>query len=367
MDIINKEVVKNKKVLLRVDFNVPLNEKREITDNSRIKKALRTIIFLLENDAQIVIISHFGRVKAESDKEKYSLEVVAKELCNLLGRKVAFIKETNFESVYSQINDLSESVILLENTRFYDLQNQLESNCADSLSKFYASLADIYINDAFGASHRKHASTYGVKAYLPSYYGFLIDEELNELNALVNIKKRPFTVFMGGAKVEDKLLIIKNLLNKCDYLCLGGGILNSFLKANGFDVLDSLCTEDEKVLKDLKDLLNNYPEKIKLSYDLVWCENKILDIDVSVYKEYISESKIIFVNGTPGMYENSEYQNGTIQLFEMLKESNAKVIAGGGDTASALKKFNLDFDFVSSGGGASVEYIANGFLPALED
>lgn len=369
MEFINENVVKNKTVLLRVDYNVPINDAGEIIDNSRIKKSLRTINFLLSNNAKVILISHFGRVKTESDIEKYSLEKIGKELSNLINKKVVFIKESNFANVKNLLKDINEDIVLLENSRIYDLIGKKESGCSEELSLFYASLADLFINDAFGASHRRHSSTYGVKKYLPSYYGFLIKEELIQLNDLVNIKKRPFTVFMGGAKVEDKLLIIKSLVKKCDYLCLGGGILNSFLKANNIDIKSSLATEDEDTLNEIKNLLKMYPDKFILSNKYIWNDNKIMDIDIKEYEPYLKNSKLIFINGTPGVFENENFKTGTLNLLSLCANSDAKVIIGGGDTASATKLFNMEnsFDFISSGGGASLEYISSGKLAALED
>lgn len=369
MRLVIKEDISKKRVLVRVDYNVPVNENGDIIDNSRIEKSLKTIKFLLENGAQVILISHFGRIKNENDIEKYSLKKVSDELSILLNKKVTFIKERDFELAKEIVYNINDSLILLENTRIYDLYDKMESNCSEELTKFYSELADVYVNDAFGASHRRHASTYGVRKYLPSYYGYLIDEELNNLNCLVDINQRPFTVFMGGAKVEDKLIIIKSLLKKCDYLCLGGGILNSFLKAKGFDIKNSLATKDDSILKELKILLDLYPEKILLSNELTWEDDKILDININDYKKVMENSKLVFINGTPGIFEEIKYQKGTKELFDIVTKTKAKTIIGGGDTASAVKMFNMEgkFSFISSGGGASLEYVAYNKLNALEE
>lgn len=365
MRLVEEQDIKAKTVILRVDYNVPVDENGKITDNSRIVKSLRTIDFLLKNNCKIILISHFGRIKTQEDKLKYSLDIIAKEVSKLVKEEVVFFKHIDY-SILSElnINKYNQRLFMLENTRFYNLDGNLEKDCNDNLSKAYASLAEVYINDAFGASHRKHASIYGIKKYLPSYYGFLINEEINNLNELVEIKKRPFTVFMGGAKVEDKLPIIKKLLEKCDYLCLGGGILNSFLKASGIDIKDSLSTENEEILKELKYLLTKYKEKIILSNKLIWSENKILDIQIDDYKKVLLKSKLVFINGTPGLFEIEKFSTGTKELFEVLKALKVTIIIGGGDTSLAIKKFHAESiaTFISSGGGASLEYIANNGL-----
>lgn len=369
MRLVKSEDVKNKTVLLRVDYNVPIDKERMIQDNSRIIKSIKTIEFLLSNNAKVIIISHFGRIKEKKDLEKYSMITPAKELCRLLNQEIDFINRTDFKEVKNIVKKSQLNLIVLENSRAYDIDNKLESNCNDELSKFYSELADVYINDAFGASHRKHASTYGVKKYLPSYYGFLIENEKENLESLINISKRPFTVFMGGAKVEDKLLLIKKMLEKCDYLCLGGGILNTFLKVNGFDIKNSLASDNPETLKEVKELLEKYPNKIILNENVIWSGDKIFDINIESYKEYINSSELLFINGTPGVFENKDFEKGTKSLLNIANKTSGRVIIGGGDTASAINYFNMEnkFAFISSGGGASLEYIANGSLLALEE
>ncbi len=358
----------NKRVILRLDLNVPF-EANNITDDSRIRKAVPTIKYLLDKNCKVIVLSHFGRIKSEDDKSNYSLKLVAKRLSDILGIDVHFINQCFGEEVKKIVDNIGVSnIVLLENTRFMDYPEKKESKNDFELASFWASLGDVYINDAFGSSHREHSSTAAIAKMLPSAVGFLVDEETTNLNNLINVINRPFTIFMGGAKVEDKLPIIKKLLPKCDYLLLGGGILNSFLKASGIDVLDSLCTSDEMVLKELKELIDNNKGKIIMSNLYEFVNNKILDIDVTPYKEYIFKSKLIFINGTPGLYEKEEYSTGTKMLLEYLKESNADVYVGGGDTAAAVKKFGYEdsYKFISSGGGASLEYVADGTLKALE-
>lgn len=363
--------VNNKCVVIRCDFNVPM-EGNKITDNSKIVKSLDTLKYLLNNNCKIVILSHFGRVKSEEDKRKNTLKYVGRELANLLDHEVKFVSECYGEKVRDIVmNSKLGDVILLENTRFMDYPDKLESSNDLELAKFWASLGEIYINDAFGSMHRAHASTAGIAKYLEHAIGFLVEEELNNLEILINNTPRPFVVFMGGAKVDDKLPIIKSLINRCDFLLLGGGIANSFLKAKGADIGNSLATNDENILKEIKELLNNYSDKIKLPIDFTIDNGIIYDIgnkSIDMYKKYIDEASIIFVNGTCGKFEDDRFTEGTIMLFETLKNSGKTVIIGGGDTASAVKKFGYEnaFSFISSGGGATLEYIADKTLKALE-
>ncbi len=361
--------VKNKTVLLRCDLNVPIKN-GNIVDDTRIDKSLKTIKYLIEKNSKVVILSHFGRVKTLDDKKDNSLKLVSEKLSEKLKKKVTFIPTCYHELLDSKIKKISYGkVILLENTRFMDLDNKKESNNDQNLAKYWSRLGDIFINDAFGASHRSHASNSGIAKFIPSAVGLLVEEEIANLKPLIDIEKRPFTVFMGGAKVEDKLPIIKKLLPKCDYLLLGGGILNSFLKASGEDVMDSLVTKSSEVLDELKDLLKQYNDKIIMTKQFIISENKILDVNVDCYKKYLYESKLIFINGTPGLFEDNRFIKGTIDLFHILNDADAKVIVGGGDTVNALNMFGFkhNFDFISSGGGATLEYIANGKLSALEE
>ena len=363
--------IKNKNVIIRCDFNVPM-EGNVIKDNSKIVKSIKTLKYLVDNNCRVVILSHFGRVKSEEDKEKNTLKYVGQELSNLLQREVKFVDKCMGEKVKEFVYSCNKGdVILLENTRIMDYPEKLESSNNLELAKFWASLGDIFINDAFGSMHRAHASTAGICKYLPSAIGFLVEDELNHLNILVKDTPHPFCVFMGGAKVDDKLPIIKSLLDRCDYLLLGGGIANSFLKAKGANVGLSVATNDEAILSELNELMNKYKGKIILPIDFTIDDGIIYDIgikSIDMYKKYIMDSEIIFVNGTCGKFEDDRFTEGTKGLFEALKISNKKVIVGGGDTVSAVSKFGYEnsFYYLSSGGGATLEYIADGTLKALE-
>ena len=363
--------IKNKNVIFRCDFNVPM-EGNVIKDNSKIVKSIKTLKYLVDNNCRVVILSHFGRVKSEEDKEKNTLKYVGQELSNLLQREVKFVDKCMGEKVKEFVYSCNKGdVILLENTRIMDYPEKLESSNNLELAKFWASLGDIFINDAFGSMHRAHASTAGICKFLPNAIGFLVEDELNHLNILVKDTPHPFCVFMGGAKVDDKLPIIKSLLNRCDYLLLGGGIANSFLKAKGANVGLSVATNDEAILSELNELMNKYKGKIILPIDFTIDDGIIYDIgskSIDMYKKYIMDSEIIFVNGTCGKFEDDRFTEGTKGLFEALKMSNKKVIVGGGDTVSAVSKFGYEnsFYYLSSGGGATLEYIADGTLKALE-
>lgn len=371
MKKIDEIELNNKTVVIRLDYNVPVKD-GIISDNSKITKTIPTLNYLINNNCKIIILSHLGRVKSEEDKAKNTLRPVAKELANLLNRPVKFIDACFGEKVKEMISECqNKDVILLENTRHMDFPEKRESKNDEELAKYWASLGEIYINDAFGSLHRAHASTAGISKYLPHAIGLLVDSELSNLTPLIKEPNRPFTVFMGGAKVDDKLKIIEGILPKCDILLLGGGIANSFLKAKGADVGTSIATSDPEILASVKRLAEEYKKKIVLPVDFTIDDGCIYDIgikSIDLYKQYINASKTIFVNGTCGKFEDERFTEGTEGLFKALKESGAEVIIGGGDTVSAVKKFGYEtsFKFLSSGGGATLEFIADGKLEALE-
>ena len=385
MKSIREVCIKDKKVILRCDLNVTIKD-GIIIDDTKIIKSLDTIKYLLENNNSLIIMSHLGKIKSESDKGKNTLYPVYLKLKELLDNNIYFSKTTRGLELKNIANSLlPKEILIMENTRYEDFPEKLESNCDIELSKYWSSLGDIFVNDAFGTSHRRHASNYGIKKYIESYYGLLIEEELTKLNELINNPLKPFTVIMGGAKVDDKLELISNLLNTCDNLIVGGGIANTFIEATGLNIGKSLSNKD--YLKEVKTIYNNYKDKIHLPVDF-YVENngkkeyrKINDINnedciydigeesLNEYRKIIDESNTIFINGTVGLYENEDYKFGTYNLLKILKESKKKVFVGGGDAVSSVNKlgFSDAFYYKSTGGGATLEYIINKSAPALED
>lgn len=371
MEYIDKANVDGKRVIVRCDFNVPIKD-GEIVDDSRIVKSLETINYLLSKNASVILMSHLGRIKSREDKLENSLKVVGERLRTLLNKDVIFINEPVGSDVLNTCKNIkSGDVVLLENTRFCDFPEKLESKNDLELAKYWSVLGDIFVVDAFGSLHRAHSSVAGISKYLPTYFGFLVKKEMEGLKPAVENIKRPFAVFMGGAKVDDKLGYIKGLLPKCDYLMLGGGIANSFLYALGFDVKESLYTKDEEILEELRKLYKGNEKKIILPSDFAFDGDMILDIgkkSVDNFAKYFSMSNTIFINGTCGKFEDKRFAVSTVDLFNKLKRSNAIRIAGGGDTINAINMYNLSesFDYLSSGGGACLEYISSGHLEAVD-
>lgn len=381
--------LENKKVILRVDYNVPM-QNGMILDDTKIRDTLETINYLIEKNCKIIILSHLGKIKSEEDKLKYSLEPIANHLKQLVNTEVYFTKEILSNDLRIRIENLNpKEILLLENTRFIDYPNNLESSCDTQVSMLWASLGDVFVNDAFASAHRMHASTYGIAKYLPSCIGFLFQKELMELDKLVKDPEHPFVVIMGGAKADDKIGLIESLIDKCDYLLCGGGIANTCLKALDFNIGQSLCSNNYFVIEKLQKIMLENKEKLVLpldaivgsTYDENYIKYKLIDkiddndliLDIGVktlekYKEPIKNAKMIFINGTVGLYENMKFANGTKELFKMISESSATTIVGGGDSAAAVR--NLGYKdkvtYISSGGGATLEYLAKGTLPALE-
>ena len=385
MEYIKNKEIKNKTVILRSDLNVTIKEGK-IIDDTKIKKSLETLEYLLENNNKVIMMSHLGKVKNEEDKTKNTLYPVYIRIKELLKYNIYFSKSTRGTELEETIKNANfKEVILIENTRHEDYPEKLESVCDNELSKYWASLADVFVNDAFGTSHRKHASTYGIKNYIESYYGFLINEEKEKLDELIYTKEKPFTVIMGGAKVEDKLKLIKELLSICDYLIVGGGIANTFMYAKEYEIGKSLVSKDN--IEEIKSLLKKFNDKIILPIDFYVENNKtkiyrnlnqiekediiydIGEVTINKYKEIINNSKIVFINGTVGLYEDERFRNGTINMLKILSESNAKTFVGGGDAVSSINKlgFSGKLYYESTGGGATLEYIIDKKLAALED
>lgn len=378
--------LENKKVIIRVDFNVPIKD-GQITDDNRIKESLETIEYAIDHKAKVILLSHLGRVKIEEDKLNNSLEPVALRLSELLNKEIIFVTETRGELLETEIANLNcGDVLLVENTRFEDIDGKKESSNDEQLGKYWASLGDIFINDAFGTSHRTHASNVGIASNLPSGIGFLIEKELKALS--LNNVERPLTIILGGSKVSDKIGVIKNLTNVADYILIGGGMAYTFLKASGIEIGKSLL--DEENLDFCKEMLDKYQDKIILPIDSVNATeineqaiprecfiNEIkpeeigLDIGpktVKLFRTYLELSKTIIWNGPVGMYELEQFSNGTKGICEVLKNIEAKKIVGGGDTGSAI--INLGYktcvDHISTGGGASLELLEGKILPGIE-
>lgn len=363
-----------RRVILRSDFNVSIKDGK-IISNERITAELPTINYLINNGAKIIIMSHLGKIKSEEDKKKNSLYIVYEELLKLLDTRVIFSSATHGKILEEKLKSLQNGeVLLIENTRYEDLDNQKESKCDDELSKYWAGLADIFINDAFGMTHRKHASNYGISKYLPTGIGFLIEKEIKGLNPIISPKK-PLTIIMSGAKLEDKLSLIKSIAPKCDNLLLGGGIANTFLAVNN-NIGKSLASPE--LINEAEKMLSIYKEKIIMPVDAIVKtnnHNKIKEISdisdddviydigpktIELYNKYINESATIFLNGTVGKYEEEEYGNGTKEILKSVSQSNAYTVIGGGDALSSAEYFNINnFNFISTGGGATLNYIAS--------
>ena len=380
--------LKGKKVIIRCDFNVPI-EDGEIKDDNRIKQSLKTIRYARKEGAKVILLSHLGRVKTEGDKEKNTLKPVAERLSKLLRKKVIFINQTRGKELEEAIKNMKEKdVILIENTRFEDLEGKKESNNDRKLGKYWASLADIYINDAFGTIHRNHASNLGISKHLKNGIGFLVEKEIKELEKLTNNPKKPYTIILGGSKVSDKIGLIKNLAKKADYVLIGGGMAFTFLKAAGFKVGSSICEKEE--INFCKELLDKYPDKIILPIDIIVVKeikkdaktkdrfiNEIeedeigLDIGkktLEVFKQYIDDSKTIFWNGPMGYFEIKNFSKGTKGLCKIIANSKSYKIIGGGDTARAVIEmgFEKEMNHISTGGGASLTFLEGAKLKALD-
>lgn len=378
--------IKEKKVLIRCDFNVPL-ENGKILDDTRIKESLETIKYCLDKNCKIILLSHLGRIKEESDKEKNNLKPIAKRLEKLLDKKVKFIDETRGKKLETAINKMvNGDIILIQNTRYEDLDGKKESTNDEELGKYWASLGEVFINDAFGTLHRAHASNVGIATYLPSAIGLLIEKELNALSEL-NCPENPFIVILGGSKVEDKIGVIKELVTKADKILIGGGMAFTFLEAEGFEVGNSIVDKDN--LDFCTKLIEKYPEKIILPVDVMTSkeysntipiEKDITDLEyddmgldigtksTKMFKKYLKDAKMVLWNGPLGVYEFSNYKKATTNILKYLAKNNIKTILGGGDivAAASISKTKDKLYHVSTGGGATLEYLEGKELPGLK-
>jgi len=387
MRSIKEADVKGKKVLVRADLNVPLKEGR-VRDNTRIVSALPTVNYLLENGAKVVLCSHLGRPKGKVVPE-LSLKPVYEELKKLLpSRNIYFVDDCIGEGVKNKVNELKEGeILLLENLRFHPEEEKNDESFAKELS----SIADIFVQDAFGTVHRAHASTVGIIKFLPSYAGFLLEKEVNFLSKITEGPDKPFIAIIGGAKISTKIGVIENLLKKVDKLLIGGAMAYTFLKKKGKSIGNSLC-EDE-YLDIAGEILEKAQDKLLLPVDHVVTDNVdepkkientldenipdgMIGVDIGkntidVYSEIIREAKTVFWNGPLGIFEKDEFSKGTMEIGKKVAEITQKgviSVVGGGDSVAAVKKENLQdkITHISTGGGASLEFVEGKKLPGLE-
>ena len=379
--------LRGKKVFVRCDFNVPMDENQNITDNRRIVAALPTIKYLIEQNCKIILASHLGRPKGEF-KPEFSLAPVAKELSRLLGQEVFMAKDVIGESAKTLAENLQEGqVMLLENVRFH----REETDNDPEFAKELASMAEVFVNDAFGTAHRAHASTEGISHYLPSVSGFLIEKELKFLGDALNNPERPFVAILGGAKVSDKIGVIDSLLEKVDTLMIGGGMAYTFFKAQGYEVGNSLCEPDkcdlalslmnkakEKGVKFLLPIDTKIGKEFKPdteSKTVAWTEIPegwegfdIGEKTIEMFKDELKSAKTVVWNGPLGLFEFDQFAIGTNAIAHALAELDATTIIGGGDSAAAVEKAGLadKMTHISTGGGASLEFLEGKKLPGIE-
>lgn len=376
-----------KHVIIRCDFNVPIKDGK-ILDDTRIVESLDTIRYAIGQRAKIILMSHLGRIKEESDKEKNTLTPVAICLGELLRLPIKFVNRTRSEKLKELIANMKEGeVVLIENTRFEDLDGKKESSNDDELASYWASLGDIFINNAFGTIHRAHASNVGIGSRLPNALGFLVEKELNALSRLEN-PERPYIVILGGSKVSDKIGVIQNLVEKADKIIIGGGMAFTFLKAAGYDIGNSIL--DKENIDFCKGILEKYKEKIILPIDVNAATdtneatlshivkvgelrpNEIgLDIGIetiNLFAKHLMNAKTVVWNGPLGMYEIPKYSVGTEQILRCVTEYKIDTILGGGDIVAASKKLGYKdkVSHASTGGGATLEYLEGKELPGLK-
>ena len=379
--------LKGKKVFVRCDFNVPMDENQNITDNRRIVSALPTIKYLIEQNCKIILSSHLGRPKGEV-KPEFSLAPVAKELSKLLGQEVLMAKDVIGESAKTLAANLKEGqVMLLENVRFH----REETDNDPEFAKQLASMAEVFVNDAFGTAHRAHASTEGISHYLPSVSGFLIEKELKFLGDALNNPVRPFVAILGGAKVSDKIGVIDSLLEKVDTLMIGGGMAYTFFKAQGYGVGNSLCEPDKcELALSLMKKAKDKGVKLLLPVDTVigkefkpdtesktvawteipdgWEGFDIGEKTIEMFKDELKTAKTVIWNGPVGLFEFDKFAVGTNSIAKALADLDATTIIGGGDSAAAVEKAGLadKMTHISTGGGASLEFLEGKKLPGIE-
>jgi phosphoglycerate kinase len=381
--------VKGKKVLVRVDFNVPVQDGK-ITDDNRIVQALPTIQYLIDEDAKVILFSHLGRIKKEEDLEKNSLKVVSERLSELLEKPVTFVPETRGEKLEEAINNMKEKdIVMVENTRFEDLDGKKESKNDDELGAYWANLGDVFVNDAFGTAHRSHASNVGIASRKETAAGFLMEKEIRYIGQTVANPERPFVAILGGAKVSDKIGVIENLLKIADKILIGGGMAYTFMKAQGYNIGNSIVENDKLDLANR--LLEEADGKIILPKDLVVAEEFAADAPFRVtdykgikpneegldvgpktikeFKKYLKKAKTVVWNGPVGVFEFENFAKGTKAVCEILANlEDTRTIIGGGDSAAAAIQmgFKEKFTHISTGGGASLQFLEGKELPGIE-
>lgn len=378
--------VKGKRVIVRVDFNVPLDSEGNITDDKRIRGALPTIKYIIENGGKLILVSHLGRPK-NGFEAKYSMKPAAEHLSKLLGKEVILAKDVIGEDAKAKAAALKEGeILMLENVRFH----KEETKNDPAFAKELASMADLYVNDAFGTAHRAHASTAGLADYLPSACGFLIKKELDVMGKALDNPERPFVAILGGAKVSDKISVIENLIDKVDTLIIGGGMAYTFLKAKGYGVGTSICEEDKFELANSllakakaknvnlllpvdnvvgKEFDANTEAKTVPSDSIPdgWMGLDIGEETIKLFSNAIKDAKTVVWNGPMGVFEMERFANGTRKIAEALAKSNAITIVGGGDSAAAVEQLGFadKITHISTGGGASLEFLEGKELPGI--
>ncbi len=385
---LRKALVKNKRVLVRVDFNVPL-EKNKVLDDTRIKRTLPTLKYLLKQKAKIILISHLGRPDGKVVKE-LRLDPIAKHLSKLLKKPVKKLNNCIGVEVEKVLNKMKAGdIIMLENVRFH----KEEEACSKSFSKQLANLAEVFVSDSFGTAHRAHASTYGVAKILPTYCGLLMEEEIKVLSELTKKVQHPLTLIIGGSKIDTKIGLIRNFLSKADYFLIGGGLANTFLAAEGYDVGKSLYEKNKveiaqeimlaaEALKEnfvlptdviVADEITDKATTLNMPIEDVLGDMKILDVGTHSLKNFtdiIKKSKTVIWNGPVGLFEKKPFAKGTQGIAQALaKAKGIKTIIGGGDTVEAIKHFGINekkFSHVSTGGGAMLEFLEGTMLPGVE-
>ena len=378
--------LENKKLIIRVDFNVPIKD-GIIQDDTRIIASLKTIKYALSQNAKIILLSHLGKIKEIEDLKKNDLYPVSIRLSQLLEKEIIFSPKTRGKELEKMINDMKEKdIILIQNTRYEDLNGKKESSCDEELSTYWASLGDIFINDAYGTLHRAHASNVGIAKHLPNGIGFLVEDEIKKIDEIMNENTHPFIVMMGGAKVHDKIKVIENLGEKCDKLLIGGGMAYTFLKAKGEEIGSSLI--DEESIEFCKKMLEKLKDKIILPVDHIVTtsldnKGKIEKIEetktnemgfdigpetIKLFSSYLKEAKRVIINGPMGLFENKDYQEGTKAIYNFITTNNIKTLVGGGDSAASVNLLSQKEKFyhISTGGGATLEYLEGKTLPGIE-